>query len=351
MSSLSRHSRHLAVALTLLFWSEGALAEPDVRSRAPNDVTASSEAESHYKDGVRAYAAGRYREALELFRDADRRAPSAALSFNMARAYAQLKDDPSALRSYREYLRRAENSADAAEVRRTVEALSRRLADRGIQQVTVLSTPPGATVFLDGERVGVTPFTTETTPRAHTVTLRLEGYAEENRRFQLPVNDALDVRVALQQESAARSSSAEVAERPPARPRKPAAERSLASKSVSKSVSKSTPARPLRTVGIVALGAGGAALGGAVAFELLRRDAEQKAKNEHEQVRLADEVDTIQSRRTAARIFGGVGAGLAAVGGVLLLVSPNAPADQDRGAQMKLNVTMTALTATVAGRF
>lgn len=347
MSPLSRHSRHLAVALTLLFLSEGALAEPDVRSRAPNDVTASSEAESHYKDGVRAYAAGRYREALELFRDADRRAPSAALSFNMARAYAQLKDDPSALRSYREYLRRAENSADAAEVRRTVEALSRRLADRGIQQVTVLSTPPGATVFLDGERVGVTPFTTETTPRAHTVTLRLEGYAEENRRFQLPVNDALDVRVALQQESAVRSSSAEVAERPPARPRKPAAERSLASKSVS----KSTGARPLRTVGIVALGAGGAALGGAVAFELLRRDAEQKAKDEHEQVRLAAEVDTIHSRRTAAVILGGVGAGLAAIGGVLFLVSPNAPAAQDRGAQMKLNVTTTALTAMVSGRF
>jgi hypothetical protein len=291
---------------------------------------------------VRAYAAGRYREAIDLFRDADRQAPSAALSFDMARAFTQLGDDAGALSAYREYLRRSENPEDAAEVERTVKKLSLRLAARGIQQVTVLSTPPGATVLLDGEPFGVTPATSETRPGSHTLTIRLQGYADQNRRFDLPVSEAIDVRVTLE-------------ERPAPAPPAAAAAPTLGPPAPAAPAEDSRPSRsgiPLRTVGIISLGTGGAALGGALVFELLRQSAENKAKNEQEQVGLAKEIDTIHARRDTARVLAGVGAGLVAIGGTLFLLSPSSsPSGKDQGTAVKLNVTGTDFRAVVSGRF
>ncbi|HEX7671782.1 MAG TPA: hypothetical protein VF395_19445, partial [Polyangiaceae bacterium] len=89
-------SRFAAVALSLLMVSERALAERPVSrpvSSTGEGAASPTEAQRRYEDGVRAYAAGRYREAIDLFRDADQRAPSAALSFDMARAYTRLGDD------------------------------------------------------------------------------------------------------------------------------------------------------------------------------------------------------------------------------------------------------------------
>jgi tetratricopeptide (TPR) repeat protein len=332
--------QHCTALLTALFLASGALAEPVVQNHAPSETRTSEDARSIYQKGVRAFAAGRYADAVELFHDADRREPSAAFSFNMARAYEKLGDDAGALRSYRDYLRRAKNPDDAAEVRRLVESLSSRLAERGVQQVTVISTPPGATVVLDGAPVGVTPFTSELTPGAHTAALHLDGRVDAVRRFQLPANDAIDVQVALQAEPARSSASAAGP-----RPRAPGPLENTAEPVPSR------PGRPLRTVGIIAMSAGGAALGGALAFELLRRDAEQKARSEHEQIRFAQDVDTMESRRTAARVLGGVGAGLAAVGGVLFFLHPSDPPVQDRAAQLKLNVTPTTVAGWVSGRF
>ncbi len=44
--------------------------------------------------------------------------------------------------------------------------------------VEVSSQPPGATVFLDGEEVGKTPFAGSALPGEHEITVRAEGYAE-----------------------------------------------------------------------------------------------------------------------------------------------------------------------------
>lgn len=326
--------------LTAMLLAGGTLAEPVVQNHAQSETRPTEDARSLYQEGVRAYAAGHYADAVALFRDGDRREPSPAFSYNMGRAYEKLGDDAGALRSYRDYLRRAKNPDDAAEVRRLVESLSNRLAERGVQQVTVISTPPGATVVLDAVPVGVTPFTSEVTPGAHKAALHLDGRIDVVRRFQVPVNDAIDVQVALEPAPVRVPEST-----PAARRGTPGSLESTEPSSLSR------PARPFRTVGIIAMSAGGAALGGALAFELLRRDAEQKARGEHEQIRFAQDVDTMESRRTAARVLGGVGAGLAAVGGVLFFLHPSAPPLQDRAAQVKLNITPTAVGGWVSGRF
>ncbi|HEX7672256.1 MAG TPA: PEGA domain-containing protein, partial [Polyangiaceae bacterium] len=254
---------------------------------------------------------------------------------------------------YREYLRRSENPEDAAEVERTVKKLSRRLSTRGIQQVTVLSTPSGATVLLDGERFGVTPATSETRPGSHTLTVRLQGYADETRRFDLPVSEAIDVRVTLDARATPAPPAAAASTAPTPGP--PSSERATAPAPAPPAKDYSRPASsgiPLRTVGIISLGAGGAALGGALVFELLRQSAENKAKSEQEQVGLAKEIDMIHARRDTARVLAGVGAGLVAIGGTLFLLSPSSsPSGKDQGTAVKLNVTATALRAVVSGRF
>ena len=65
---------------------------------------------------------------------------------------------------------------------------------------------------------------------------------------------------------------------------------------------------PLVTWGWVAVGAGGAALGGALAFEILRRDAENDARHERTQIGYANELDSDEF--SADRV-----AGLARYGG------------------------------------
>jgi hypothetical protein len=92
-----------------------------------------------------------------LFRQADAIAPSAPLSFNVARAYDKLADASNALRWYRDYLRRAPQAPNAGEAVARVRFYEGVLQTRGIQQLTVLSNPPTATVSVDGVPMGLTP--------------------------------------------------------------------------------------------------------------------------------------------------------------------------------------------------
>ncbi|MFO7181299.1 MAG: PEGA domain-containing protein, partial [Pseudomonadota bacterium] len=125
------------------------------------------EAEARHAEGVAAYAAGRYKEAADHFLRADALVPSAAHSYNAARAHEKLLDAAGALRHYRDYLRRKPNARNGAEVRRRVAALEAELVARGLRQLTVISTPPGATVSIDELPVGVSPWTGELPPGTH----------------------------------------------------------------------------------------------------------------------------------------------------------------------------------------
>jgi hypothetical protein len=70
----------------------------------------------------------------------------------------------------------------------------------------------------------------------------------------------------------------------------------------------------------VTLGAGGAALGGALVFELLRRGSEDDAKNEKTQIGYQEQLDKMESQQTTARVLAGVGGALVVAGGVLLVL-------------------------------
>src|SRR5690349_10201210 len=148
-------------------WLLAALASSAAGSAQASGADAAAtipEAQSRYEAGVAAYEQGRYREAVERFKEADQLAPSPLLSFNIAKVYERMADNRSALAWYRDYLRRLPAAENRAAVRERIDVLERALRATGVQQVTVLSTPAGATVSIDNMSRGVTPWTGELIP-------------------------------------------------------------------------------------------------------------------------------------------------------------------------------------------
>src|SRR5262249_29930467 len=126
----------LAVALA---WSIPLAAAPRANQTALEALR--SLARASYDAGVVAYRQGRYEAAIDCFRRADGLLPSAALSYNTARAYERLGDQARALDFYREFLRRDPEASNVRRVHARVAELEAALMDQGIQQLTVRSEP------------------------------------------------------------------------------------------------------------------------------------------------------------------------------------------------------------------
>jgi tetratricopeptide (TPR) repeat protein len=258
---------------------------------ASNDPQRRALAKAKYQEGVEAYRAERYADAVRLFLEADALEPSAALSYNIARAYEKLADDAQTLRWYRNYLRLNPQAPNAADVQQFIRTLSEALAKKGIQQLSVLSTPSGATVAIDGHPLGVTPLTVELPPGAHAALLTLRGFSDAPVRFTLAATTPIDLPVQL------RPAPAQPGSLGAAEPR----------------------GRRFGIAPYITLGAGAALLGTAALFELGRRSAQSAAKDDVTQLDYERDVNAMNSRRTVARVFAGVGAAVTITGAALLV--------------------------------
>jgi tetratricopeptide (TPR) repeat protein len=150
-----------------------------------------------FQQGVAAYRDGKFYEAVAIFLQTQRIYPDTQLCFNIARAYENLGNGSAALRYYRDYLRQADRPSDGEEVRERVRKLQQQVAQRGVQQLTVLSQPDSATVMLDGKPVGITPWTGETYPGKHRLALTLEGHAALEQVIEVDAYEARDVSLRL----------------------------------------------------------------------------------------------------------------------------------------------------------
>jgi tetratricopeptide (TPR) repeat protein len=239
---------------------------------------AKARARAIYEKGARAYDEGRYYDAADYFLETNRIYPRQELAFNIGRAYDKVGNLAGALRHYREYLRRVPDAPDRVEVSARVRDLERALSERGVQQLSVLSTPDGATVLLDGRPVGVTPWTGETWPGRHRLSLTLPGYSPTDEIVEIDLHRAADAQIALSREP-----------QPVAKAQQSPGERELGSR-----------VGPLTWI---ALGLGTAAFGAALAIEM------------------ADREDPGISRTSA--FFGGMGVAGSTLGGVLLYFDMN----------------------------
>src|ERR1041385_3132622 len=246
----------LALVTVLASSSPSIAEEPTAPSTPSDDVT---QAEKAFRDGVAAYAAGRFETAIHRFADADRIQPRPELVFDIARSYEKLGKDRAALGAYREYLHRAGHPEDEADVTRRIAALESRLGAGGE------SASAGNVVASDASRP-----------------IEVASGAAPDRASE------------------------------PAR----AVERDRADR-------KQGSTGTMTKLGWVGLGASAVAFGGAVVFEVLRKNAESNAAHEPEQIQFSRDVHAMESDRTAARVLFGVGGVLAVAGGVLLVLGMN----------------------------
>jgi hypothetical protein len=182
------------------------------------EAEAKDRARQLFQQGVAAYRSGRYYEAVDIFLETQRIYPDTQLCFNVARTYENLGNGSAALRYYRDYLRQADRPSDGNEVRARVRKLEQQLAERGLQQLTVLSQPEAATVVLDGKPVGVTPWTGETYPGKHRLSVALSSYTAQEQVVELHPHTSRDVSVVLLPEPEPKPFTPAPVAAPPQRP-------------------------------------------------------------------------------------------------------------------------------------
>ncbi len=291
----------LAAALCLLPVSAARAASPSAEAVAE---ARRSEARVKFEAGVSAFGEHRYADAVQSFVEADALAPSAPLSFNIARAFERLDNAAAALRWYRDYLRRSPQAANLAEVQARVSEHAATLAARGVQQITVLTTPDGAALSIDEQAVGPTPVTLELKPGRHRATLRLAGYLDQAAEFTLDARTPRDLSLKLVVQPAAAGSVA------PAR---------ASSAKTDHGPGPADKAHRFGPAPWVVVGTGAASLLGALGFELGRRSAESAAEKAS-QLEYQTHFEAMQSRQTTARVLFAVGGGLLITGGVLFFL-------------------------------
>lgn len=167
-------NRRNAAALGLLL----AAAVPATLRAAPavEGPTAdlAEEADLQFNLGVELYRQGQLQSALEHLLASNRLAPNRNVVFNIARIYEQLGRLPEAYRHYADFARDETEAAARGEAERALARLAPRVA-----LLSVESTPPGATFFLDRRDLGArgrTPAVLAVSPGAHTVFLELGGH-------------------------------------------------------------------------------------------------------------------------------------------------------------------------------
>jgi hypothetical protein len=149
------------------------------------------------QQGVKAFADGRYADAVLLFRASQALGGPSSESWNVARCLERLDDGEGAAAAIDEYLTARDLAPqDRAQAEREARALSARPS-----QLTVTTSPAGATVTVDGQPAGATtPASLEVRPGTHTIALSRPGYQPDSRvveaRYGRALVVALDLAVA-----------------------------------------------------------------------------------------------------------------------------------------------------------
>ncbi len=252
----------------------------------PADLT--EQARQLYLQGAEAFAAQRNAAAIRYFRQAEKLVPSAKLTYNIALAYDEMGDSGRALSEYRTFLVREPHSPHREQALARVVALEQALAAQGVQQLSVTSEPPGATLLVDGELQGVTPWAGELAPGVHRVRLERSGHQPREAEVALAAEHAADLHLSL-----------------PVAP-VPAVEHD----------STWTRVQPL-TWGMLGVGVG--ALAGGIAFELSRKSSSDRAGSASTAEARARAEGAADSKQMASLLLLGAG-GAFLIGGNVLLV-------------------------------
>jgi len=132
------------------------------------------EARKAFTAGQAADKAEDWQGAIEHYMRAYDLVPHHFALYNIARDYERLGQLREAATWYQRYVEAAPPSVDRDKVQKLIGELKLRPA-----KLTVRSTPSGARVTIDGQRVGVTPFSAPIRGGGHRVAVELDGERDE----------------------------------------------------------------------------------------------------------------------------------------------------------------------------
>jgi len=175
-----------------------ALVPAPARAQAP-DQAVETPAQAAYRAGVEHFKANRFEDAIREFNKAYRLDPNPVLVFNMARAFEETRQYTSAIEFYRRYLTMAPESTDRQAVEDSIRTLELLAAKNQTQAValSVISQPDGATVFVDGREVGVTPMKLDVAPGKHFIALERAGFVRASEEVSIDAGQPLERCVVL----------------------------------------------------------------------------------------------------------------------------------------------------------
>ena len=153
------------------------------------------DARAHYEAAEKAYALGNFEEALAHYLRSLETRDVPALYFNVAQCHRQLKQWERALFFYRRFLSGSQDEAQNAVAQKHIAALEaiqarlereRELAvKRGTGQLTLFTTPAGATVWAEGIERCKTPCTLELVAGRQVLIVRRSGHFDERLERQV----------------------------------------------------------------------------------------------------------------------------------------------------------------------
>lgn len=357
------HLRNLSIAAGVAlsvglsaFGSVAAVAKAQQLEPAVQADEAPRAARYQLDNAERAYREGRYDDAAQAFLAADRIQPSPAIQLALGKIYEQLNDPSRALAAYREYFARSPRAPDRAQVQTRVAALAGQLAEKGVQQISVSSVPPGATVIIDTKPLGTTPIYVDLPPGSHHLEYHLQNYESAALDFELSPQQPLNVMTTLVPAqngnvAAAAPTPAEVAAEAPAPSDAAGTGPAAPALADSAQPTRDGTTTYLRTFGFAALGGSVVTLGTAVAFELMRSHSESRARQQRQQIAFKDAIDTMHTQQTFARVFAVSAGVLAAAGGVLLVLAAQREKSEPTPEGATLACAPTGCSAVYQGRF
>jgi tetratricopeptide (TPR) repeat protein len=299
---------------------DGSKVDSTLPARDVGESSARQKAKLLYEEGLVAYRAGRYSDAIDKLLEADKVMPNAAFSYNIALVYEAMGNSRSALRWLRCHLRQVGDEKSNVNVLAKIAKFEKALQAQGIQQLTVVSKPNGATVWIDGHVLGMSPFTTELVPGNHSVSLTLDGYEPAQKTFELRTDRALDVEVELTAKRETTPTTAPLASQSTVFFAPTQSTLSLQG-SVKLEAPSSRPIAQVKPWTWIGLGLGAALFGGAIGFEVKRRSEEDDARTALAQKNRNDYVshwDAMDSSMKTARVLLVAGSVTTVVGLTLL---------------------------------
>lgn len=164
---------------------------PETTTPRPPEVKDRASALALDREGARAYAEGRYRDAAVFFEEAYRFGAPPVELWNIAKCQLKLDDADSAAKNIERYLGTPNiPERDRADAQRQLEELNGRSST-----VTVVTVPTGSTVTIDDRAIeGTTPLVTTLASGWHTIEVRFPSGDRSKGSFQTRYGRALVVR-------------------------------------------------------------------------------------------------------------------------------------------------------------